>query len=51
MNKKTIISASDSIILKLKVLAEEKESVLRIKTIIDSMLEGVVVADTGMHFE
>jgi len=31
-------------------LAEEKESVLRIKTIIDSMLEGVVVVDTGMHF-
>jgi len=51
MSKKLIISASDKIILKLKALAEEKESVLRIKTIIDSMVEGVAVADTGMHFE
>ncbi len=33
-----------------KVLAEEKESVSRIKTILDSMVEGVAVADTDMHF-
>jgi PAS domain S-box-containing protein len=51
MNKKLIISVADKMVLKLKVLAEEKESVLRIKTILDSMVEGVVVADTGMHFE
>jgi len=51
MNKKLIISVADETALKLKVLAEEKESVLRIKTILDSMVEGVVVADTGMHFE
>ena len=33
-----------------KVLAEEKESVSRIKTILDSMVEGVAVVDTDMHF-